>query len=695
MLPYCLATKLLFTVSLLWMSACETSTGSLISEDVQELLAPVASQAVEDITGSISKPIRDVANESPWVVTSNALPLVTSVSPTITIRGANIVLLIHGENLSDNLSVHLDDEADQCLVSELGNTTNGIVQTNLIEAECATRGISDRILSVTDASGNKVNGSPITFTGTSITVSTTSRKSTSIRNTDSPTDTSSVTEDRVILSKPLVASTPDFVGVIDFMLLAPTNLQQADSTEFIKLSWDEVEHAQGYSIFVSNTTNPQPGVRGTTTYISYSPSIQIADFDIDQVQYIVVKAFANNRESASSAELRVDVRATLRTPYGVQTEISKQGDTAANLGVYLSDKPSLSLSLDQSANGRFTVFLSQSTNLVSTPTLGHIHVYLHDKDTGVVTLVSQSSTGIVGNANSSSPKISADGNNIVFVSKASNLDERVAAASGVSNVFSRNLITEKTNILSVSALLGDLSANANSFDPIIDDDGENIVYGSYASDLTTTGKTQSSHLFHFSSSSKATKVIPTSRSTLLAPNGYAQVSASAISGNGEFVFYRFDLPGTPPSLHRLSLSAQSQVNLQFHTMIGLGGSYIRSVTENGSVALIAYSNGQRSGLYDFVRSTFRDIGKWSNNTIPKGLSNDGKTLVFWSQDDLMPNNGIYNSVSGTHFVLDTQTNSLQETSQNIHDLSGDGNVLLYTEQNNQVSQVVQLGSSQR
>jgi hypothetical protein len=553
MSPYRFAAKLLLTAPLLWICACDTSTGSLINEDVQDLLHPLD----ENLGSTFDEPTGD--NDSPKPTSAAALPLVTSVSPTITISGTDIVLLIHGENLSGSLSVQLDNDDEQCQVSELGNTTSGVVRTNLIEAACATRGISNRVLSVTDASGHEVAGSPITFTGTSITVSTTSRVSNSQSKSNFSQATASTHEDSPTPSNPFaVASvaTADPARVVQSTLSAPTNLRRVESTEFINLAWDAVERAQGYSVYVSDATNPQPGVRGTTTYISYTPSIQITDVDSDRAQYIVVQAFANNIESVGSAELQVNIQATLRTLYAVQTQISKHGDTLANQEVRLSDKPTRSV--DQSSDGRFTVFLSRANNLVLTPTSGHVHVYLHDRHTGVVKLVSQSSTGSAGNADSSSPKISADGHNIVFVSTASNLDEQVTIVSGVSNVFTRNLVTGETRILSVSALVSNVSANANSFDPVIDANGENIVYSSYASDLTTAIKSQTSHIFHFNSSNNTTNVILTARNTLSASYEYSLASASAISASGEFIFYRLDVPMGAIDVHRQAQDGANQ-----------------------------------------------------------------------------------------------------------------------------------------
>jgi hypothetical protein len=532
---YRIAVNGLLAASLLWISACDTSTGSLISEDVKDLLSPPVSTTGSQTTGSVTKPNSGAANpeiESPRTNITSP-PLVTSVSPTVTIRGSNIVLLIHGENLSSSLSVHLDNEPNPCEVSELGNTRNGIVQTNLIEAACTTRSISQRVLRVTDSSGNEISGSPVTFTGTSIALSKGTSKSNSTTALDSTSDsfldTHSATDNSSILINPFAASTAavknaDLASAMQATLPVPTNLKRVDSKDFIKLAWDTVKSAQGYNVYVSTEPNPQAGVRDTGSYISYSPSIQLTDLNIDQTLYIVVKAFSNNTESMGSAELQVDMQELL----------------------------------DQSANGRYSVFSSRSNKLVTTPTMGHLHTYLHDKDTGIVTLISQSSAGSVANADSWSPKISADGSTVVFFSTASNLDHQVSVEGGISNVFSRNTVTGETRMLSVSALISGVSANANSYDPVIDGDGGNIVFASDANDLTTNEKTQATHLYHFSSLNNTTKVVPIPTQAVPEIDWNARASIHSISADGEFVFYSLDVPGTAPSLQHFNLSTQLQ-----------------------------------------------------------------------------------------------------------------------------------------
>lgn len=74
-----------------------------------------------------------------------------------------------------------------------------------------------------------------------------------------------------------------------------------------------------------------------------------------------------------------------------------------------------------SANGRYVAFQSAATNLVSGDTNGVIDVFLYDRESNSVSLISKSSTGAIGNAMSFEPSISADGRYVMFASDASNL----------------------------------------------------------------------------------------------------------------------------------------------------------------------------------------------------------------------------------------------------------------------------------
>lgn len=75
-----------------------------------------------------------------------------------------------------------------------------------------------------------------------------------------------------------------------------------------------------------------------------------------------------------------------------------------------------------SGDGRFVVFDSTATNLVpGVNTNGRRQIYLHDRVTGLTELISVGSNGLAGNDDSASPVVADDGDTVVFESFASNL----------------------------------------------------------------------------------------------------------------------------------------------------------------------------------------------------------------------------------------------------------------------------------
>ena len=72
-------------------------------------------------------------------------------------------------------------------------------------------------------------------------------------------------------------------------------------------------------------------------------------------------------------------------------------------------------------NGRFVVFSSFASDLVPVDNNGVEDVFLFDRQTGVVRLISRAPDGSAGNGTSNGAVISADGNSVAFVTTATNL----------------------------------------------------------------------------------------------------------------------------------------------------------------------------------------------------------------------------------------------------------------------------------
>ena len=84
------------------------------------------------------------------------------------------------------------------------------------------------------------------------------------------------------------------------------------------------------------------------------------------------------------------------------------------LGIHGGSYPSIS------ADGRYVAFHSYSANLVGGDTNNEYDVFVHDRQSGVTERVSIATGGGQGDGSSSDPAISADGRYVVFNSHSTN-----------------------------------------------------------------------------------------------------------------------------------------------------------------------------------------------------------------------------------------------------------------------------------
>lgn len=143
-----------------------------------------------------------------------------------------------------------------------------------------------------------------------------------------------------------------------------------------------------------------------------------------------------------------------------------------------------------SANGRYVAFESHARNLIANDQNFNPKIFLHDLQTHTTKLVSNNDlqNGSLVSGGSFLPKISADGNVIVFESfrRLSTADANDANR----DVYVRDMRKSKPDLVSISSTGG--PANSTSFDPNISDNGRFVVFESLASNLTTTDKDPSS-----------------------------------------------------------------------------------------------------------------------------------------------------------------------------------------------------------
>jgi len=135
-----------------------------------------------------------------------------------------------------------------------------------------------------------------------------------------------------------------------------------------------------------------------------------------------------------------------------------------------------------SHDGRYVVFTSTSTNLLAAgPTLGQ-QIFRKDLKTGEVVMVSTNSAGIWADGECGDPSLSPEGRYVVFYSQATNL---VTPATSGQQIFRKDLETGEVRLCSC-AQTGEMG-NAASYSPVVSIEGQIVAFTSTATNLVVGG----------------------------------------------------------------------------------------------------------------------------------------------------------------------------------------------------------------
>jgi Tol biopolymer transport system component len=200
-----------------------------------------------------------------------------------------------------------------------------------------------------------------------------------------------------------------------------------------------------------------------------------------------------------------------------------------------------SFSLSISADGRYIAFASDATNLVVGDTNNQADVFVHDRQTGETVRVSIASDGTQGNGFSAFSDISSDGQYVIFASDADNLV--VGDTNNARDVFIHNRQTGQTSRVSVASD-GTQGNDLSSYQtrPSISGDGRYVVFVSLAYNLVPGDTNDTSDIFV-----KDTQTGQISRVSVGLNNtesdGGSFIVAANISQDGRFVTYESDAAG--------------------------------------------------------------------------------------------------------------------------------------------------------
>jgi Tol biopolymer transport system component/ribosomal protein L24E len=201
-----------------------------------------------------------------------------------------------------------------------------------------------------------------------------------------------------------------------------------------------------------------------------------------------------------------------------------------------------------SRDGRYVAFESAATNLIGGGLLGGgllggatdtnkvDDIYVYEMATGNVALVSQSSSGAIGNNGSDGPTISANGRKIAFQSDATNL---VAGdTNGVTDIYLRDLDTGQTT--RVSAAADGTGADKSSRSPSISADGRWVSFDTRATNLGPVDGDGKFDIYvkDLQTGAVTRASVPSDGSN--PRNGTKGSNDSSISGDGRFVAFWSD-----------------------------------------------------------------------------------------------------------------------------------------------------------
>jgi Tol biopolymer transport system component len=184
-----------------------------------------------------------------------------------------------------------------------------------------------------------------------------------------------------------------------------------------------------------------------------------------------------------------------------------------------------------SASGRFVCFLSRASNLVPGDTNGLIDVFVRDLLLGTTQCVSVGPAGVTGNAESYAGRIAAGGRYVVFESYATDLVP--GDTNGVSDVFVRDLVAGSTVRVNVAS--GGAQANRASHDSDISGDGRRVVFTSTATNLSPDDTDPKMDTFVHDLATGTTTLVSVSSEGVQANTGAGNYPR--ISANGRFVTF--------------------------------------------------------------------------------------------------------------------------------------------------------------
>ncbi|MFS4459098.1 TolB family protein [Bdellovibrio sp. HCB2-146] len=204
--------------------------------------------------------------------------------------------------------------------------------------------------------------------------------------------------------------------------------------------------------------------------------------------------------------------------------------TRISVGLAGAEADSDSFAPSISMDGRYVVFVSYASNLVAGDSNGSGDVFRLDLQSGVITLVSQSTAGVQSNSSAGESSISNNGQFVVFSSDANNL---VAGdTNNQQDIFVRDMVANTTTRVSVTT--AGVQANGYSMTPTISGDGRYVAWEAGATNLVAGDTNGGNDIFLRDLQAGTTTLVSKSSAGVIG-NGYS--FSPKISKDGNFVSF--------------------------------------------------------------------------------------------------------------------------------------------------------------
>lgn len=306
-----------------------------------------------------------------------------------------------------------------------------------------------------------------------------------------------------------------------------------------------------------------------------------------------------------------------------------------------------------SSDGRFVTYSSDTQGLVEGQRFRDSEVFLWERASGMTIKVSNGVEGSDPNASSVARSVSADGNHVLFASRASNLVTGDGGTDRKDNLYLWSRLSGTT--VKVTNAYDGGKADADSGAAEVSDDGQRVMFSSEADNLVAHDGNGVSDVFVWDASTRAVERV--ARPDARPDSSYAASRLAGTSRDGRFVSYvsqRVD-PGASPQ----------DVKADLFVLDTTDGSTTR-VTESTSISA-------------------DDL--WASPYSSGSVSDDGRRVTFESRSSAIASGDV--NTSSDSFVWDRQTRSFDLVARNdagtsldegsdFAKLSSDGRFVVYT-----------------